>query len=160
MRIGPLKIFQKRVIGDNPHNGPLLVRWILFRLPGFGIFLHKLCRSDHDRALHDHPWPFISIVLRGYDEIRHVKDVRNTGMYETISVTEYQHHCFGSILYRPATWRHRVIIGDKPAWTLVIVGLNYRKWGFWPNGEFCWWRKYNPDKGICEENLIYEEQTD
>ena len=161
MRIGKLKLFEKRVIGDNPDNGPLLIRWILFRIPGFGIFLHKLCRSDHDRALHCHPWNFLSIILKGsYDEIRYVKTISNVAMYEDMEQTEYQHHHVGSILFRPSTWRHRVILGDKPAWTLVFVGLNHRQWGFWPNGEFCWWRKYDPDKGICQEDVLYPEQAD
>jgi hypothetical protein len=160
MIIGKLKIFEKRVIGDGP-EGPLRIRWILFRVPSFGIFLHKLCRSDHDRALHDHPWSFLSVVLKGgYDEIRYVRTITQIGVYGRFEEDEHQHHSVGSILFRPAEWRHRVIINDKPAWTLVFVGLNRRRWGFWPTGEFCWWRKYNPDKGICEENPICPEQDD
>lgn len=154
MRLGRLKLFEKRVIGE-PDN-PLLVRWVLIRHPALaGIFLHKLCRSDHDRALHDHPWGFISIVLRGYQEVHHVRDIESPYNFEYIEESELLTHYPGCVLFRPASWRHRVIIGGKPAWTLVLVGPKYRRWGFWPSGSWCWWRKYNPDKGICEEDIIY-----
>ncbi len=46
-----------------------LRRWYLFRSKRLGIFIHKFERSDEDRALHDHPWPFIVIpIWRGYIE--------------------------------------------------------------------------------------------
>lgn len=46
-----------------------LRRWIVFRLPFFGLFVHKFERSDEDRGLHDHPWSFIIIpIWRGYIE--------------------------------------------------------------------------------------------
>lgn len=158
MRIGAFKLFEKTVVGKDDPLGPLLVRYQIIRHPKFwGIFLHKLCRSDHDRALHDHPWPFVSIVLwGGYKEIRHVRDINNVVRYETIEETEFQVHRPGAILYRPATWRHRVIIEPgRPAWTLILVGPRARRWGFWPNDGWCYWRKYNTHKGICEETEIH-----
>jgi hypothetical protein len=109
--------------------------------------LHKMCRSDHERALHDHPWPFVSIVLRtGYEE--HT----NGGV---------QFNPVGSVLRRPAHWQHRVVINrSRPAWTLVLVGRRIRKWGFWPNGQWCWWRHYNPSLGICEESILWTDNED
>jgi hypothetical protein len=152
MRIGPLKLFEPaRYIGGR--ENPLIVRWTLFRLPRFGIFLHKFCRSDHDRALHCHPWTFISIILRGgYSEIYQLPDAI--------------HPCEdwrgpGSILYRPAEWKHRVVLAaGKASWNLILVGRRRRKWGFWPNGQFCWWRKYNYRLGICEEEILQAEGDD
>lgn len=96
MRIGKLKLFQKRIIGD-PED-PYIIRRILFRTPRFGIFLHKMLRSDHERALHDHPWAFTSIVLRtGYWEVTDMKAEFNP---------------VGAILCRSAEWRHRVVLGN------------------------------------------------
>lgn len=139
MRIGKLKLFEKRIIG-NEQGDPLLVRWILIRHEGgFGIFLHKLCRSDYDRALHDHPWAFVSLVLKqGYDE------VLPSGLL---------HHYAGEVMYRPAEWKHRVVIRDgKPAWTLIFMGPKRRHWGFWTDNKWCYWRKYDLALGICEED--------
>lgn len=164
MRIGSWKIFEHRIIdGTTTDLGPLLERWILIRHPKlFGIFLHKLCRSDHDRALHDHPWTFWSLVLKnGYQEEYWTHDE------DGHPKTQYRWNRPGTLLYRPATWRHRVIISDKtkPAWTLVFLAPRSRRWGFWVpqySGwvKWCWWAKYNPYKGICSENELYDTDGD
>lgn len=45
---------------------PYLLRWwIIPRNKVFNIYLHRFMRSDEDRALHDHPWSNLSILLRG-----------------------------------------------------------------------------------------------
>lgn len=67
-------------------NGPYMLRWWLFgtsskpddhgdpkpRRPfGLSFYLHCFVRSDDDRALHDHPWNFASLILFGeYNEHR------------------------------------------------------------------------------------------
>lgn len=131
-----IRLFARKVIGGDAN--PLLIRWILVRVPFLGIYLHKLCRSDHERALHDHPWSFVSVVLRGG--------------YHEITASGKRWRGVGSIAYRPATWRHRVVIAPaRPAWTLVFVGPRSRNWGFWPGDRFCFWRRYNPELGICED---------
>lgn len=151
MKFGSLKLFAKTVVG--PTDNPLLVRWILFRMPRFGVYLHKLCRSDYDRALHDHPWPFISILLRGtYTEV-HDQTIDGKAVFEF--------HKRGSILIRPAEWRHRFVLDEaKPTWTLVIVGRRQRHWGFFLKDGWCWWRKHNHELGICEEQIIWTEGSD
>jgi hypothetical protein len=149
MTFGNSSFFERKVIGDP--KAPLLVRYIIFRLPGLGVYLHKLCRSDYDRALHDHPWPFVSIVLRGgYTEVH---DQTIDG-----SVTSRWYPA-GSVLVRAAEWRHRFIL-EKPAWTLVIVGRRQRRWGFFLPTGWCWWRKHNTDKGICEDQVIWTGGSD
>ncbi len=169
MRIGRWKFLEHRTIGAEENGGPLLERYVIIRHPRlFGIFLHKLCRSDHDRALHDHPWGFISAVLKnGYHEIHWVKD---TGVFDGSvwgSQDEVLHHRPGAILFRPATWRHRVVIEPgKPAWTLIFLGPRRRRWGFWiprqwdGTTKWCWWAKYNPLKGICSDELLYDIDGD
>lgn len=57
----------KQIIGDD-QGTPYMVRYFISR-PNTKkkgrIYLHKFLRSDHDRALHDHPWNFVSIILKG-----------------------------------------------------------------------------------------------
>lgn len=144
MKIGFVTLFEKRVIGD-PAD-PYIIRRVLFRVPWFGVMLHEMRRSDHERALHDHPWNFISLVLR-------------TG-YEEITPHGSRWNPVGAVLWRPAGWQHRVIIKERPAWTLVLVGRRLRKWGFWVNGTWCWWRHYNPDAATCEENMLWTDNND
>jgi hypothetical protein len=160
MRIGFLKLFEPpRYIGGK--DDPLIVRWVLFRVPWFGIFLHKFCRSDHDRALHDHPWPFVSVILRGgYSEVCEACPACRREQNPCHLETETKQYRPGSILFRPATWRHRVEILAKPSWNLIFVGPRRRKWGFWPGGKFCWWRKYNYQTALCEEEILWEDGDD
>src|ERR1700761_448041 len=39
--------------------------WVIPRNRFFNIYLHNFLRSDDDRALHDHPWVNMSILLWG-----------------------------------------------------------------------------------------------
>lgn len=155
MRIKNLKLLEHRVIGDGP-LGPLLERWIVIRHEQLGgIYVHKLCRSDHDRALHDHPWSFLSIVLgRGYDEVFY--DETQPPRFRE----QWRRNKPGFVLFRRAGYRHRVVITGKPAWTLVFVGPKVRRWGFWPEGGWCWWRKYDSSKGVCEDEIIHTGSSD
>lgn len=44
-----------------------LRRWYIFKSNHFNVMLHNIKRSDDDPDPHDHPWGFISIILRnGY----------------------------------------------------------------------------------------------
>lgn len=151
MKIFDCRFLERRVIGEK--TKPLLIRYILFRFPRFGVYIHKLCRSDYDRALHNHPWPFISIILRG--SYLEVHDQTNDGLMVR------QYHRRGDILIRPAEWRHRFVLhGDRPTWTLVIVGRRQQPWGFFLKDGWCWWRKHNSALGICEEEIIHHEGSD
>ena len=117
---------------------PYLLRWYLIpRNPFVNVYLHKFLRDDDDRALHDHPWSFISIMLRGgYEEFTPVS-------MDEFGWTEIRQA--PSIAYRPATHQHRVVLFKDnagcpvPCWTIVITGPKCREWGFWcPKGFVPW----------------------
>lgn len=110
---------------------PYLERWILWF--GFQIRLHKFYRSDDDRALHDHPWPFITFPLLPYsEEYWDGLNVRRR------FVQSYRFH------YRASTHRHIVRkFTHRPVWTIVMMGLKNNAWGFWPDSEtFVPWREW------------------
>jgi hypothetical protein len=81
-------------------DGPYLLRWYLFPRNRWGnVYLHKFLRDDDDRALHDHPWWSLSIVLRtGYFDLHPGPD------------GSLQRRWYGpwSIIVRRALSRHRV----------------------------------------------------
>lgn len=140
---------RRRYIGGQVN--PLVIRWILFRIPAFGIMLHKLCRSDYDRALHNHPWPFVTIILRGgYTEVHDQTNDRQ-------ETREWRGP--GSVLLRPGQWRHRVEM-NRPAWSLVITGRRFQQWGFFLPEGWCWWRRHNPELNICEDEIIHHGGQD
>lgn len=102
------------LIAGNYHEGERAVR------------LHHILRSDYDRHFHDHPWPFISIVLRGgYWEERPVFE---SGIYVG-STRRWRGP--GSIAFRRSTDWHRLDLpSGKTAWTLFITLKKRQEWGF------------------------------
>lgn len=112
---------------------PYLRRWFVIpRNRWFNIYLHNIRRSDDDRALHDHPWWNLSIILRG----SYVEIVPTEG---ATTVAKYRET--GSLVFRKPTRSHRLIVSDAgtPVWTLFITGPRLREWGFWcPNGWVHW----------------------
>jgi hypothetical protein len=101
----------------NPDD-PYLKRWFVIphnRL--FNVYLHRFCRSDDDRALHDHPWWNISILLRGsyIEHMPHGSRLRRRG----------------SLIFRRGSNQHRIeLIDNQTVWTLFLTGPKYREWGF------------------------------
>lgn len=98
-----------------------LRRWIIFECPLFGIYLHNILLPDDDRHLHDHPWPFASIVLRGY------------------YIEELPGNSWGRLVQRlnckRSTDAHRIrLVGSARCWTLVLRGRKCREWGFHTEG--------------------------
>lgn len=134
-----------QVIGDQPD--PYLLRWyVIPRNPLFNVYLHKFLRDDDDRALHDHPWWFVSVILHG-GYIEHTESPERAMVLRCRSAlfdrrSPWRHR---SVAYRPAEWRHRVALPHGrnaagavdesvprvPCWTLIITGRRSRTWGFW-----------------------------
>lgn len=89
------------------------------------IRLHKLLSSDPGDE-HDHPWSFVSLILRG-------------GYLETIEGAPKWHRP-GSIVRHRAEDRHRLTLPPGGAWSLVFYGPKRRTWGFYtPDGWIPWY---------------------
>jgi len=156
------KLFPYTDIMRDDTNDIYLRRWFIYpRHKEFKkleprIYLHKFYRGDEDPHLHDHPWPFTSLILtQGYWEETFDEDgEKGTGEFPCYvtgpdgSHRMQQFYKRFSILRRPATWKHRVILdNNKPVWTIVRTGVKERSWGFWVNNALCPWRNYS--KGVC-----------
>ena len=120
-----------------------LLRWHLIpRNRWFNIYLHNIRHSDDDRALHDHPWWNVSIILKGsYNEMRFWEPVPNRPGYRIL------HHPRWSVIFRSALTAHRLIVkDDSNVWTLFITGPKVREWGFHcPKGWVVWTDFVNMD---------------
>lgn len=96
------------------------------------VYLHNVMRSDDDRALHDHPWWNISIVLwGGYYEHMPLNRQGYAEGWDRRTVRKWRG--IGSIVYRKATYAHRLELpahAQKPTWTIFITGKKSREWGF------------------------------
>lgn len=116
-----------------------LRRWFL----PFHFFIHNIRRSDSDRHLHDHPWDFTSLCLRGgYIEMIGTGDDRRTLAKRWFSpfqiVRNKAEHTHIVKLFHDAFAR----IPYTSTWTLVKAGKARRVWGFWVDGEWVDWRTY------------------
>lgn len=120
------------------------ISWVLQRFD-VAIRVHHILRSDADRAFHDHPWPYLTIILRGgYREVRPTFD--KSGLYTGESSRWYGP---GSIIFRRAHSWHRLIVpGGKTCWTLFITGRKVQSWGFLVNPRYKVYHKdYTPGSG-------------
>lgn len=114
-----------------------LRRTRIVQTPLGGIYIHRFERPDNDRHLHDHPWSFVTLVLRGgYTEDIDVQVPGSSwgrGPYPTRRTWQV-----GSVHRMSAVWRHSVRrLLSVPTWTLIIVGPRRRApWGFWTEDGF------------------------
>lgn len=109
-------------------DDPYLLRWwVIPRNPVFNIYLHCFKRSDDDRALHDHPWPFnISIILKNQ-----YTEHTDRGAFLRRA---------GQIKIRFGRAKHRVELTHGDCWTLFITGPRLWEWGFYcPQGWRPWY---------------------
>lgn len=119
--------------------------------PRWGLYLHRFSRSDHDAALHSHPWRWaVSLVLKnGYEE------ERRTGRFAELNGRYGPTGKIYEVIrrdVRPWTLNflrgedfHRVDLMWGEAWTLFLVGpLHDRSWGFWDRetGRYTGWKKF------------------
>ena len=120
------------IVGDNY----LRRWWVIPRNKIFNIYLHQFLHSDEDRALHDHPWWNLSILLEGeYTE----ETILNGGVHrKTVRKAP-------TFKFRFASSAHRIELHAGPCWTLFITGPIIRRWGFHcPNGWRYWKDFVNP----------------
>lgn len=125
----------KKDIGDGKGN-VFFWRHTVLKTPWFAVYLHRFERSDADRCLHDHPWPFISLILRG-------------GYFEDMVDGRHWRRP-GTVLVRRAEAAHRIELdpGRPKPWSLVVVGRKARAWGFYTlHGWQSWRPGFSP---ICE----------
>jgi hypothetical protein len=116
-------------------ENPYLFRWCLAPKNRFGnIYLHLIVRDDDDRALHDHPFDSVSIVLDGpLSEIRRCKHGDEIREFKA-----------GDIVFRSASAAHRLFLDRRgtPAVTCFFVGPRRRQWGFLCPSRWVHWKEF------------------
>lgn len=108
--------------------------------PWFGIRMHVLMTSDDDRAYHDHPWWWASLVLEG-SYLEHTPAKGDT------LVNRVKRYSAGSFrIHRPGQFHRLEIRPDTgPVVTLFFHGPRRRKsWGFLSlkSGRWVPWQQF------------------
>ena len=127
------KLDRYRLIPDRLTGADYMHRYYLFlkdrtKFP-FNVTLHKIVKSD-EPFLHDHPWPYMTIILKGgYWE--------NTPKGRTWKGP-------GSVIRRGAQDFHWLELdNEKPVTTLFFMGPQKREWGFLnSNGEWIHYKEF------------------
>jgi hypothetical protein len=123
-----------------PGKPTYLTRWSFFGRrdsPGRHLFIHRFRQSD-EPVLHNHPWPFWSLILwPGYWEFTPIEDSPTQKgdhiLYDPESHRYFRKHWYGPLrlLRRPADWFHRVELAPgRECWSLIWTGRKQQSWGF------------------------------
>lgn len=117
------------------------------RFKDWGVRVHRILRSDLDRELHDHPWPNVSIVLRGgYAEILPTDPGQAAKWDNAHFISKWRSP--GSVVRRKSGDRHRIYIPEgQEAWTIFITGPWERDWGFYTRTGWQYWRDFLKERG-------------
>lgn len=123
------------VIGDPA--APYMLRWWLIpRNRWLNVYLHNVRRDDDDRALHDHPWCSLSLMLDGsLGEVWRDRDGQDW----------LRQMRPGAVVWRGSRFAHRLFLppsGAGYAWTLFLTGPVVREWGFYCPAGWRHWRDF------------------
>ncbi len=130
------------------HNGEVFLDRFGIGTQWFGLYLHRIVAPDPGIDLHDHPWPFVSLILWGgyTEEVAEARDApalaklaeHNEVIREVVTGQrrssqrgdEREWRC-GSVHRMPLTIAHRITAVEPHTWTLVLRGRKSRSWGFY-----------------------------
>ena len=110
------KLGRKRIIMDRVSDEPYLERYYLF------------LKGDPD-DLHDHPWPYATLILKG-------------GYWEYTPEGKFWRGP-GHFRISPAESYHRIELEPGvTCWTLFMPGPHRKEWGFDVDGKWVKWDDY------------------
>lgn len=141
-------IINKAKKDPGPHFKGFMRRYFLFRSRYFSITINNIRRSDGTDMFHNHPYSYISLVLRG-EYIEELVNKDRSVIFLTRST--------GDVCYRHKSTLHRIhkAYGENGVWTLFIRwGDGQGEWGLFDRNF-----KYTPmneKNDILNKRLINE----
>jgi hypothetical protein len=136
----PRWAFMRRFKLTTSDGRTYLDRLRVVQTPWFGVYLHRLGVPDPGLDLHDHPWPFLSLILCGgyVEEAAPTRlapaFARIAGRWPRGVVRSWR---AGTVHRLRLTECHRITaLYRSPTWTLILVGRRQQSWGFYPSTGF------------------------
>lgn len=109
-------------------------RWHLRRKSNsWNLYLHRYDGSDDDRALHDHPWKSVSILLWG-----NLTEISTQGSHRLWPILPK---------FRSAEYAHRIQLNSQYAYTLFFTFRKQREWGFHCPKGWMHWKDFTDESG-------------
>lgn len=94
----------QKITGQVPQD-LLILRWDVFDMPFFHVRLHRVIQSDDARALHDHPWWSVSVIVAGaYQEV--------VPWGGRSAFWQHQRRA-GDVVFRNSLARHRLVLHES-----------------------------------------------
>jgi len=131
-------IFQIRYESLGRSECPYLHRWMLI-FCGYSIRLHHWIKSDDRRYFHDHSCDLVSIIIKGV-----YNNVTPEGVFKAVAWKPR---------FMKAYQRHYLDIPKEGAWTVLLCGRPYHKWGFYVNGH-----KWRPLRYFHKFGIVQDEK--
>lgn len=132
---------------DNPSK-TYLWRLRIVGTPWFSIFVHKIMLPDNRPVLHDHPWNFFSVVIKGgYMEFVPGPFYATSKVVKRFNKKTVKQATHSSRYVDDAGWDvekslHWIAVLDRvPTWTLVFAGRRKRTWGYYDQENI--WTPFN-----------------
>ena len=107
-------------------------RWHSFKSGLVSEYIHLYLDSDPTLWLHDHPWPSLSVCLRGV-----LREIREGPGGDGRNITIRP----GTLALRPPRAAHRLELLSGPAITLFLAGPRMRHWGWHTDSGWRHWRQ-------------------
>lgn len=105
----------------DPDGGLYLTRWRVIQTPWGSLYVHRIARPDWRPVLHDHPWSFVSFILRGgYTEVR----------FDPIALRLTTRRVRRLNVVRRHDAHYITALDRTPTWSVLLVGARRRHWGY------------------------------
>lgn len=153
-----------RITLTRPDGRVYLDRLRLVQTPWFRVFVHRMDAPDPGIELHDHPWRFFRLILKGgYCEcISDARDASQRAMVGTIAAAAAgrAQRPAGAYLNRHPGYMgivrdndaHTIVsLLNGPSYSLVVAWGRKREWGFFMPGG--WVPHYNYDYKV-RRNMV------
>lgn len=118
-------------------DGRLYLRRLrIVQTPWFSVLLHEIHEPDSDRHMHDHPFNFFTLILKGgYEEV--VAETLHSNRPKFNVWHRGTFHAMRTHQIHKITHLHQ-----HPTWTLVLTGARTREWGFMTEQGWVHWEEY------------------
>lgn len=105
-------------------------RYGLVSTPICNLYLHNILKSDQDDTMHDHPWNFISLILKGSYQEDYRCEPNWFIHYRNVFKA-------GDCVVHKSSDAHKLYLFSDNVWTLVFTWGTKKPWGYrYPDGTW------------------------